>query len=172
MTQETKEMSTESAVPENNALGIIETPQTKARKSPKKSLSTKANEVHEPVSVEAPRTKTQHERDLERDLRPITGIFKNYETPSETLVFQKRKYREEGKITTYKWKDGERVTCPFYVAQEIAEGAAVLVNERYQNTDGKVEYRVGSWIKRYDFFPIGEQVEFRKPNMLAVATRI
>lgn len=168
MTQEIKETVTETTS-DNSGLGITETPLTKSKKKPTvKRATPKVETVTEAPKI---KTKTQHELDLERDLRPITGIFKNYETASEPLRFSKRKYLEEGKITTYTWKDGERVTCPFYVAQEIAEGAAILVNERYIDTNGKTELRVGSYIKRYDFFPIGESIEFKRPSDLAFVTR-
>lgn len=169
MTTENNEIV--SSVPENNGLGVIETPLSKAKKRViTKKVTPKVETVQE--SKSATHIKTQHELDLERDLRPITGIFKNYETPNEPLTFCKRKYLEEGKIGKYTWRDGERVTCPYYVAQEIAEGAAIEVHERYIDTNGKTELRVGSVIKRYDFFPIGEQIEFKRPSVIATAQRI
>ena len=106
---------------------------------------------------------------MDKDLRKISGIFKNYESPGETITFFTRKYLEEGSQQKHVLKDGAVVELPYYVAEDIAVNAYIPIDQRYKSTDGKETYKVGSKIKRYDFFPRGEIVDWDiQPDILTV----
>ncbi len=88
----------------------------------------------------------------EEDMRPVTGVFKNFQSPNLITKFSKRKYPGEP-ITTYKFRDGETVTVPFYVAKDLRQGCYYKRNVRYTGSDGGEELRMGEFVKVMDFYP-------------------
>ena len=85
-------------------------------------------------------------------MRPVSGIFKNFQSPNLITTFSKRKYKEEP-IKTYKFRDGENVTVPYYVAKDLRQGCYYKRNARYQGSDGVEELRMSEFVKVLDFYP-------------------
>ena len=98
------------------------------------------------------------EKEKEQDRRPITGTFKNFQSPGLDTVFSCKKYKDE-KITTYRLRDGEVTTLPYYVAKMLRQECYYKRNQRFQSTNGQEDIKIGAKVKLMDFYPHNEFIE-------------
>lgn len=121
-------------------------PESKKKAAPKKETKeTQATNLKKKIEdLEA--------KERERDMRPVTGTFKNFQSPGIETVFSCRKYKGE-QITTYKLRDGQTATIPYYVAKMLRQECYYKRNQRYKGTDGIEDIKLGEKVKLMDFYP-------------------
>jgi hypothetical protein len=86
--------------------------------------------------------KEKLEKLMSEELKPVKGIFQNFETPGGSLPLQIRKF--PGHFFNMVLKDGEEYEVPLYVARHLngLDGAATAINGKV----GTCSYAIHSWI--------------------------
>lgn len=86
-----------------------------------------------------------------KDLKPVTGIFRWYESPGGTLVFPFLRYKEDG-VIHYTLEDSKTYTVPMMIATHLNTRYRVVHKHRIDD-NGKVHQEAGRKIHRTGFIP-------------------
>lgn len=81
----------------------------------------------------------------------VSGIFRYYEIRGGLLKFTYRKYKKDGPIQSYEFKDGEEYTIPLHLALHLNSSGWYAVHVESIDANGMPTERVGSKIHRYGF---------------------
>lgn len=98
--------------------------------------------------------KSKRELQYKKDHEMVKGKFLFHEIRGGTLSFPFIKYKGD-KSTNYELKDGGVYEIPYMVAKHLNSGCQYPVHRYQLNEDGKHTERVGEWVRRVSFQPIG-----------------
>ena len=90
----------------------------------------------------------------ERDSKPVTGRFKYFECPGETLKFPFRKHKKDP-MKWYTFVDGEVYTIPRGVASHLQREGKYRIHEHCLDDNGRPSMRIGHVVDRFNFEAIG-----------------
>jgi hypothetical protein len=109
--------------------------------------------------------KSELEIQKEMDLRIVRGRFEFNEIAGKgaTLEFSYGSIYKDVPIKKYKLVDGETYELPYMVAEHLQEDGKYAVNSYMQDENGKIHAKAGSFVRRYNFVPLGFDGE-DKPN--------
>ena len=136
---------------------------------------TKTIEI-EKSSVEKPKKSTRSKKNKksaawEKDHKMVKGIFKFHEVPGGELRFPFIKYKGDSPAA-YILKDGETCEVPYMVAKHLNEGGKYPIHKYAVDEEGKALQKVGQWVDRFSFQPIGffdDDIQ-PTPNLVTVET--
>ncbi len=105
----------------------------------------------------------------EKDHKMIKGIFKFDEVPGGELRFPFIKYKGDSP-SPYILKDGELCEVPFMVAKHLNENGKYPVHKYSVDEEGKALQKIGQWVDRFSFQPVGffdDEIQ-PTPNLVTV----
>jgi len=89
-------------------------------------------------------------KERERDLEKIRGVFHYHEQQGGTLSFDVKKYRQD-KLTKYTLVDGQVYTLPRMIVNHLKNNCYYPIHSHYKTEDNSHSYRVTDKIHRTGF---------------------
>jgi len=126
-----------------------------------KETSTKKSDSSKPKAIDA-QAKARYESEMKKDLKIVTGRFRNHELNGGSIKFIFHRYKDVG-TQKFEFLDGQVYSVPYMVAEHINNNCCYTVHEHYMNEENKVKMRVGSKVQRFSFVPLGFAEETSLP---------
>lgn len=141
------------------------------KKNVQSSIPETGNVVKQGASARNPfKAGSKAAKEWEKDHKMVRGRFKFHEVPGSFLKFVYTKYRGD-KTTPYIMQDGQVYEVPYMVAKHLNEGGKYPVHRYAVDEEGKSLQKVGQWVDRFSFAPMGffddEDLQ-PKPNLVTV----
>lgn len=131
----------------------------------------KKTKTTEPSKKSTKTKKIKKSPQWEKDHKMVKGIFKFHEVPGGELRFPFIKYKGDSP-SPYILKDGETCEVPFMVAKHLNERGKYPVHKYSVDEEGKALQKVGQWVDRFSFQPVGffdDEIQ-PTPNLVTVET--